>query len=148
VTVTTISERATTARLHQNESPYGATAAIVEAAAAALAGVSRYPDADRRLVTEAVAARWDVTCEQVAVGSGIDELVLLSALATGRRSLPGLITEGTFNGYRKTLAATGRGFRAVPLRGTRVDDAGIAASLPRVRDRLRVQPAQPNRPSS
>ncbi len=100
-------------RLHLNESPYGASPVAVCAAERELRRVSVYPDPERATLVGALAEHWGVTRAHVAVANGSDELVLTSALALGDRARPGLVTAGTFPGYRSSLERIGRGCAAV-----------------------------------
>lgn len=113
-------------RLHLNESPYGASPVAVCAAERELRRVNVYPDPERATLVGALAEHWGVTRDRVAVANGSDELVLASALALGERARPGLVTAGTFPGYRTSLDCTGRGCTAVAFG----DVAGFAAKLP------------------
>ncbi|MFD0265297.1 pyridoxal phosphate-dependent aminotransferase [Streptomyces sp. NPDC127106] len=117
-------------RLHLSESPYGASPAAVAAATAALERVSRYPSPQRDALVTALAAHWGVSEEQIAVANGSDELVLATALTLGDLTRPGLVTAGTFPGYREALERIGRGAVARPLRDGAIDIGDFAAALP------------------
>ncbi|MEV6176187.1 histidinol-phosphate transaminase [Streptomyces sp. NPDC052015] len=117
-------------RLHLSESPCGASRAALRAAERELERVNVYPDPERRELVRALAEHWDVTPDHIAVANGSDELVLATALTLGDRARPGLVTDGTFPGYRSCLELTGRGCTAVPLSGTDVDVDAFAARLP------------------
>ncbi|MER5580588.1 histidinol-phosphate transaminase [Streptomyces asoensis] len=117
-------------RLHLSESPHGASKAALQAAERELARVNVYPDPERQELVRALATHWGVGPEHIAVANGSDELVLATALTLGDRNLPGLVTDGTFPGYRACLELLGRGCAAVPAAGTAVDVAGFAARLP------------------
>ncbi|MEU0334488.1 histidinol-phosphate transaminase [Streptomyces sp. NPDC006193] len=117
-------------RLHLSESPHGASKAALEAAERELERVNVYPDPERHALVHALAEHWDVGPDHIAVANGSDELVLATALALGDRDRPGLVTDGTFPGYRTCLELTRRGCTAVPLTGTDVDVDAFAARLP------------------
>ncbi|MFB9902337.1 pyridoxal phosphate-dependent aminotransferase [Allokutzneria oryzae] len=102
-------------RLHLSESPYGASRWAVEAAERELRRVNIYPDPERSALVGALAEHWGVGRDRVAVANGSDELVLACALTLGERSRPGLVTTGTFPGYRSCLDRVGRGCTAVAL---------------------------------
>ncbi|SDM53076.1 pyridoxal phosphate-dependent aminotransferase [Allokutzneria albata] len=112
-------------RLHLSESPHGASAFAVKAAERELARVNVYPAPERDELVESLARHWDLPADRTAVANGSDELVLASALTLGDRSSPGLVTDGTFPGYRTCLDRIGRGSRVVPL-----DVAEFAEQLP------------------
>jgi hypothetical protein len=57
-------------KLSSNESPYGPLPLVAEAIAAAARGANRYPDHGAEALTEAIAERFGVPCEHVAVGCG------------------------------------------------------------------------------
>jgi len=113
-------------RLHLNESPYGPSPAAVRAAERELRRTSVYPDPERARLVGALAEHWGVDRGRVAVANGSDELVLTAALALGDMARPGLVTAGTFPGYRTSLERTRRGVAAVPFG----DVAAFAARLP------------------
>ncbi|MFF8729553.1 pyridoxal phosphate-dependent aminotransferase [Streptomyces sp. NPDC015171] len=117
-------------RLHLSESPYGASKAALRAAERELGRVNVYPDPERQELIRALAEHWDVSPDHIAVANGSDELVLATALTFGDRTRPGLVTDGTFPGYRTCLDLIGRGCTAVPLNGTALDADAFAARLP------------------
>ncbi|MFK0259029.1 pyridoxal phosphate-dependent aminotransferase [Streptomyces sp. NPDC090445] len=117
-------------RLHLSESPYGASPAAVAAAAGALERVSRYPSPQRDALVTALAAHWGVSEDRIAVANGSDELVLATALTLGDPARPGLVTAGTFPGYREALDRIGRGAVARPLRDGLIDIGDFAEALP------------------
>ncbi|MER5780681.1 aminotransferase class I/II-fold pyridoxal phosphate-dependent enzyme [Streptomyces mobaraensis] len=88
--------------------------------------LNRYPDADCRLLREAVAGRSRVPADMVAVGNGTDELVLVVSLPFLRA--PGttiLTTATTFPGYVVSAAAVGRVPVTVPLDGADLPVEGV-----------------------
>ncbi|MFJ8547048.1 pyridoxal phosphate-dependent aminotransferase [Streptomyces sp. NPDC093586] len=129
--MTTAATVTSEARLHLSESPYGPSPLALRAAEAALRPTAHYPDPRRAVPAAAMAAHHGVAEDQIAVANGSDELVLLTALALGDRSRPGVTTAGTFPGYRICLEATGRGCEEIPLDGTRADAPALAAAMDR-----------------
>ncbi len=119
-------------RLHLSESPYGASASALTAAHSALDRISLYPDPARQQLIAAIAAAYGVADEQIAVGNGSDELVLLSSLAVGDVGRPGLVTAGTFPGYHTCLERTRRGSLSVPLDGTAINVPAFTDAMSRV----------------
>jgi histidinol-phosphate aminotransferase len=117
-------------RLHLSESPFGASPAAVAAATAALDRVSCYPAPQREDLVKALAKHWEVAEDQIAVANGSDELVLATGLTLGDLSRPGLVTEGTFPGYREVLERIGRGSVELPLAGADLDVVAFADRLP------------------
>jgi histidinol-phosphate aminotransferase len=59
-----------TYKMSSNESPYGPLPSVAAVLADAAAGVNRYPDNTAAELTEAIAGRFGVPAEQVAVGCG------------------------------------------------------------------------------
>ncbi|MCP3803135.1 histidinol-phosphate aminotransferase family protein [Allokutzneria sp. A3M-2-11 16] len=112
-------------RLHLSESPYGASALAVKAAERELTRVSVYPAPERDELVDSLARHWDLPADRIAVANGSDELVLATALTLGDRTTAGLVTDGTFPGYRTCLNRIGRGSSVVPL-----DGAGFVEQLP------------------
>src|SRR5205085_11841500 len=67
-------------KLASNENPFGPSPRAVEAARHALAGVASYPDGGSVALRDALADRFDLARDNVAVGNCIDENILLLAL--------------------------------------------------------------------
>ncbi|MFJ9693785.1 pyridoxal phosphate-dependent aminotransferase [Kitasatospora sp. NPDC101183] len=120
------------ARLHLSENPYGASPLALAAAREAIDLTEVYPDPARLSPVAAIAAHLGVAEDQVAVANGSDELVLLTALALGDLTRPGVTTAGTFPGYRICLETARRGCTEIPLtgpEGTDVDTDRFAEAL-------------------
>ena len=66
-------------KLASNETPWEPLPEVIEAAEAALRGLNRYPDPEKVLLRQAIAARCDVAIERVAVGNGSCEILLAAA---------------------------------------------------------------------
>ncbi|MGA5817177.1 pyridoxal phosphate-dependent aminotransferase [Kitasatospora sp. NPDC094028] len=114
---TALAPAAAPARLHLSENPYGASPLALAAAREAIDLTEVYPDPARQSPTAAIAAHLGVAEEQIAVANGSDELVLLTALALGDVTRPGVTTAGTFPGYRICLETARRGCAEIPLTG-------------------------------
>ena len=75
-------------KLSSNESPYGPLPSVAEAIAEAGRGVNRYPDNGAEALTAAIAERYGVPAEHIAVGAGsvavLKQLVGRSASRTPR----------------------------------------------------------------
>lgn len=116
----------TAIRLHLNENTRGPSPLALAAAKRALENISLYPDPGRARLSQALAAHLGLPVDQIAVANGSDELVLLIALTIGNGV--GVVTDGTFPGYRTCLETVGRPVLATPLRDGRPDvDAVIQA---------------------
>ncbi|WP_037973455.1 pyridoxal phosphate-dependent aminotransferase [Streptomyces sp. NRRL WC-3742] len=105
------------ARLHLSENPYGASPLALAAAREAIDLTEVYPDPARLSPVAALAAHLGVAEDQIAVANGSDELVLLTALALGDTTRPGVTTAATFPGYRICLETARRGCTEIPLTG-------------------------------
>lgn len=121
-------------RLHQNESPYGAPAAALDAAVAELsARHSHYPDHQCTALRARVAGALAVRPELVAAANGADELIQLLALSRARASKDGsgavAVTERTFPGYAAAASVAGVQTIEVPLTGGRVTAAGVVDAM-------------------
>ncbi|MGK5533928.1 pyridoxal phosphate-dependent aminotransferase [Streptomyces sp. URMC 129] len=118
-------------RLHLNESPYGPPPGTVEAVAAeAAAHLAHYPDSECRALREALARHFGVGPEMVAVGNGVDELVLLTSLTFLREPAAEVaFTANTFPGYAASAAVAGAAVRALPLRDRAVPAGELAEAL-------------------
>jgi histidinol-phosphate aminotransferase len=68
-------------KLSSNESPYGPFPSAVAAIEAIAPRLNRYPDGSARALREKLATRLGITAEEVAVGSGSNELLRLIAQA-------------------------------------------------------------------
>jgi histidinol-phosphate aminotransferase len=100
-------------RFDHNTSPFP-TEWAVELAATAARSLNEYPGASYRPIREAVASSTGVGVEQVAVGAGIDELILLAGrafLAPGARAAA--ITP-TYPLYEISTLQVGAGFTRIP----------------------------------
>ncbi|MFI6577856.1 pyridoxal phosphate-dependent aminotransferase [Nocardiopsis sp. NPDC050513] len=114
--------------LHRSENPWGASPRAVEAARAELLRVHRYPDPRYTALVDALSTHHRVTADRVAVGNGVDEIIMMLALAlrgTGRA----VVTEATYQGYPKSLEAVGLRVTHVPLDRHRVDPAALVEEM-------------------
>lgn len=117
-------------RLHLNETPYGAPRSAHTAAAAELderCGV--YPDSECTALRDRVARHLGVSTDMIAVGNGVDELVLLTALTFLGADRTALVTDTTFPGYLTSAAVAGAQVRTVPLDAYRVSPTAVGAAL-------------------
>lgn len=118
-------------RLHLNENPYGPPPGTVEAVhTEAQRHLSLYPDSECAALRARLAVHFRVEPEQVAVGNGTDELVLLTSMTFLRA--PGAtvaVTTSTFPGYITSAAAVGAGTRNIPLRDGAVPADELARSM-------------------
>ena len=62
-------------KLASNENPLGPSPLAIEAMAEAIRGVNRYPDGSSFYLREALSEFWGVPMDQIAVGSGSNDLI-------------------------------------------------------------------------
>lgn len=116
-------------RLHLNESPYGPPPGTCEALEQEIArNCSIYPESTCEHLRQCIAAFTGVTSDMIAVGNGIDELILMITLALSEPGAVNVITDSTFPGYASACAVAGAAVRTVRLSNYRIcPDAFIAA---------------------
>jgi histidinol-phosphate aminotransferase len=121
-------------KLASNEGPYGPFPRAREAIERSIAELNRYPDGGAYRLRAALAERFDVRFEEVAVGAGSDGLVdclSQSALEPGDEIVCGW---PSFPSYVIDARKLGAVPRAIPLRGGRYDlDAMMEAIGPRTK---------------
>jgi histidinol-phosphate aminotransferase len=131
-------------KLSSNESPYGPLPSVAEVIAEAGRGVNRYPDNGAEALTAALADRFGVPPEHVAVGCGsvgvLKQLVEAVADHTGEV----LYAWRSFEAYPTLIDLTGATSVQVPLRDERHDLAAMADAItPRTRLILVCNPNNP-----
>jgi histidinol-phosphate aminotransferase len=121
-------------KLASNEGPYGPFPRAREAIERSIAELNRYPDGGAYRLRAALAERFDVRFEEVAVGAGSDGLVdclSQAALEPGDEIVCGW---PSFPSYVIDARKLGAVPRAIPLRGGRYDlDAMMEAIGPRTK---------------
>jgi histidinol-phosphate aminotransferase len=131
-------------KLASNEGPYGPVPAALEALERAGLGLNRYPDGGAYRLRTALADRYGVRFEEVALGSGADGVVdCLSqvALSPGDEVVCGWPSFPSYVIYAAKLGATAT---QVPLRDQRYDlDAILAAIGPRTKLAYLCHPNNP-----
>ena len=88
-----------TVKLSSNENPLGSSPRALEAVHGALDGLARYPDGAAQRLRGALAERFGLGSEQVLVGNGSDELMMLAAAAFIDPGMNAVIGEHTFSQY-------------------------------------------------
>ena len=132
-------------KLASNENPFGPSPLALEAIREAAAEVNLYPDNDASELRQALAARHQLTEEQIFIADG--SLGILDVLA---RTLlvPGtncISSERSFISYPLVTRTIGAQFIAVPMRNDAYDLGGIAEA---VNEQTRVVIlANPNNPT-
>ena len=133
-------------KLSSNECPYGPLPSVVEVIAEAARSVNRYPDNGAEALIEAIAQRFDVPADHVAVGCGSVGLAQQLFEAIGEPGAEVLYAWRSFEAY-PTLAdlAAAESVR-VPLNGETHDLAAMADAItPRTR---MIFICNPNNPTS
>ena len=116
-------------KLASNENPLGPSPKAVEAAAAALAEVNRYPDGAAFHLTRALADHLGVEPEQICLGNGSNELLDLVARTYWRPGDTALTSENSFVVYRLAMAVLGGECRMVPMVDDTFDLEAIATAV-------------------
>jgi histidinol-phosphate aminotransferase len=132
-------------KLASNENPLGPSPRALEAAAAALPTLNRYPDAPATALREALADRLGFAASQVVVGNGSTDLIDLLARAFLGPEDNAVISERAFARFGQVVRARNGKARLVPMRGSTHDLEGMAAAADE-RTRL-VYVANPNNPT-
>ncbi len=116
-------------KLGSNENPLGASGQVIEALRAALPRVSLYPDGASRDLRGALAQAHGVAPEQVVVGNGSDEVLLMIAAAFLNPGEKVLVSENTFSEYEFSGRVMDGRIVKIPLKGNRYDLAGFRGKL-------------------
>ena len=133
-------------KLASNECPYQPFPPVVEAIAAAAAGVNRYPDNRRQELREAIGAFHGISTGQVWVGGGSNELMYVTALAVGGPGTSAVYAAPSFGLYRiATQLAMAEGIE-VPLDADHRHDLDAMADAIRD-DTTVVYLCNPNNPT-
>ncbi len=115
-------------RMHLSESHHGCSPAVWPGLAAEAERLRFYPEPDCRRIRERIAEHHGVTLEEVVVGNGTDELILMASLAFLDGGLGAVGSSATFPGYLMSAALARTPLREVPLDGYRIPLEGIAAA--------------------
>ncbi|MFC4735886.1 histidinol-phosphate transaminase [Bacillus daqingensis] len=102
-------------KLASNENPYGASPAVSEAVAEALAHVAVYPDGAARALRKETAARIGVREDQLLFGNGSDEVILILCRAVLEPGDNIVTAWPTFPQYRHNALIEGAEIKEVPL---------------------------------
>ncbi|MDB5049987.1 MAG: Histidinol-phosphate aminotransferase [Fibrobacteres bacterium] len=116
-------------KLGSNENPLGASPKVLEALRAALPRVSLYPDGASRDLRAALAEAHGLSPDQVLVGNGSDEVLLLIAAAFLNPGETVLVSENTFSEYEFAGRVMDGKIVKVPLKKNRYHLAGFKKKL-------------------
>ncbi|HEX4256213.1 MAG TPA: pyridoxal phosphate-dependent aminotransferase [Streptosporangiaceae bacterium] len=121
-------------KLSSNESAFGPLPSVAKVITEAALGVNRYPDNGAELLTAAIAQRFGVPLDHVAVGCGSVGVAQQLLSAAGEPGTEVLYAWRSFEAYPGLTALTGDTSVLVPLRDETHDlDAMAAAITPQTR---------------
>lgn len=106
----------TVIKLASNECPFGPFPAVIEAVAAAVPGLNRYPDDGWYQLAQVLAERLQIASDQLMFGGGSSELLRVIALATGGPGTSAVYAWPSFIIYRLASIIAGTEAIEVPLR--------------------------------
>ena len=118
-----------TFKLSSNETPFGPLPSVVGVIAAAAAGINRYPDNGAVALTDAIARRFGVRPEQVAVGCGsvgVAQQLLMAAAEPGTEVM---YAWRSFEAYPILTGLSGAASVQVPLAGATHDLDAMADAV-------------------
>lgn len=132
-------------KVASNENPLGPSPRAVAAMRKALGEVRLYPEQGYPLLKAAVARRFGLKPENVFLGNGSSEALVLAAGAFLRPGDEGVMASPSFVMHEHAILAAGGRLVKVPLREYRSDLKAMAAAVSR-RTRL-VYVCNPNNPT-
>jgi histidinol-phosphate aminotransferase len=135
------------ALLASNESPFAPVPAVVQAATAVLAGAHRYPDPSYSPLRRALADRYGIPTERIALGNGSCDVLLAVGEALLEPGAELIYAWPAFSVYPHLAAASGARAIEVPLDAEERHDLAAMAAEITVATRL-VLICNPNNPTS
>jgi histidinol-phosphate aminotransferase len=117
------------ARLSANESPFGPFPEVIDALHAALEDLNRYPDGGCTELRDAIAERLGLTRENLVVGNGSCELLMLLGEAFLGTELHAIFPHPSFVMYRSIAIAREAAYDAVELPGQEYDLEAFLAAI-------------------
>ncbi len=135
------------AMLASNESCFAPLPVVVEAASRALAGANRYPDPSYAPLRRALADRYGVPAQRIALGNGSCDILLSAGEALLEPGAEVIYAWPAFSVYPHLAAASGARAIEVPLDGEERHDLDAMAAEVTVATRL-VLICNPNNPTS
>ncbi len=135
------------ALLASNESPYPPPPGVVEAAAAALAGVNRYPDPTNAALRKKLSDRHEWPANRIAIGNGSCDILLAAGDALLEPGAELVYAWPSFSVYPHLSAASGARAIQVPLDEHHRHDLDAMAQEINAATRL-VIVCNPNNPTS
>jgi histidinol-phosphate aminotransferase len=135
------------AMLASNEAPFGPLPAVAEAAARAVTGANRYPDPAYSPLRRALAERYGIAAERIALGNGSCDILLSAGEALLEPGAEVVYAWPAFSVYPHLAAASGARAIEVPLGAEDRHDLDAIATEITVATRL-VLICNPNNPTS
>jgi histidinol-phosphate aminotransferase len=135
------------ALLASNESPYPPIPAVVDAIAAALGGLNRYPDPTNAQLRQALSDRYGVPVHRIAIGNGSCDILLAAGEALLEPGAEVVYAWPSFSVYPHLAAASGARALEVPLDGDHRHDLDAMLTEITAATRL-VIVCNPNNPTS
>ena len=131
---TPVSATGRTHKLSSNESPYQPLPSVLDVIAEAARSVNRYPDNGAQALIEAIAARYDVPAQHVAVGCGSVGVAQQLLEAVGEPGAEVIYAWRSFEAYPTLSDLAAATSVRVPLRDETHDLTAMAAAItPRTR---------------
>jgi histidinol-phosphate aminotransferase len=118
-------------KLASNENPLGPSPKAIEAIRTALGNLHRYPDASGFSLVQKLASHLGVSPEQVVLGNGSDEIIVLATRAFLEPAEEVVIASPTFLIYRIAAQVAAAKIRIVPLQDFRYNLAGMRRAIRR-----------------
>ncbi|HAM42048.1 MAG TPA: histidinol-phosphate transaminase [Candidatus Omnitrophica bacterium] len=122
-------KRSSVIKLASNENALGPSPKALRALRKATARLNRYPDATCRDLRVRLAKHLKVAPEQLLIGNGSDELIVLALRAFVDPGDHVVVARPTFLIYELQAKACGASITAVPLRDDRYDLAAMKAAI-------------------
>jgi histidinol-phosphate aminotransferase len=135
------------ALLASNESPYPPIPAVVDAVAAALGGLNRYPDPTNSALRAALSDRTGVPAHRIAIGNGSCDILLAAGEALLEPGAEIVYAWPSFSVYPHLAAASGARAIQVPLDAEHRHDLDAMLAEITAATRL-VVVCNPNNPTS
>jgi histidinol-phosphate aminotransferase len=135
------------ALLASNESPYPPIPAVVDAIAAALPGLNRYPDPTSSALRGALSNRYGVPVHRIAIGNGSCDILLAAGEALLEPGAEVVYAWPSFSVYPHLAAASGARAIEVPVDDAHRHDLGAMLREITAATRL-VLVCNPNNPTS
>ncbi len=115
--------------LASNENPLGPPESALQAMYEAFPLINRYPESGGLNLRRALADRYRVKIENVAIGSGSESIMANIIRAFLHGDDEALTSEGTFIGFLVLVRAQGVKLRQIPLKNYHFDLEGIADAI-------------------